>query len=116
MKTFAPGILTIAAFSIAASIALPAAAEEVAETAISAAGTGFQSISIQYAPAQLSSDEGRTNLYGKIKHAAKEVCGPTGLREAGSLTIASRNRNCIEQAVSAAMGQVESSQLAAIGH
>ncbi len=116
MKTFEPGILTIAAFSIATALALPAAAEEAPEAAIPGAGTGIQTISIQYAPAQLTSDEGRANLYGKIRHAAREVCGPTGLREAGSLAMASRNRQCVKDAMAAAMGQIGSSQLAAIGH
>ena len=116
LKTFVPGILNIAAFSVAVSLALPAAAEETPEAAIPQAGTGIQSISIQYASAELNSEEGRTNLYGKIRQAAREVCGPTGLREAGSLTIASRNRRCMEDAMSVAMGQVGSSQLAAVGH
>ncbi|MEE4143401.1 MAG: UrcA family protein [Halieaceae bacterium] len=116
MKTFATRTLSIAAFGIAVSLALPGAAEEAPEAAIPAAGTGIQTISIQYAPAQLNSDEGRAELYGKIRHAAREVCGPTGLLEAGGLRIASRNRKCIEQAMSAAMGQVESNQLAAMGY
>jgi UrcA family protein len=116
MKTFVPGILNIAAFSVAVSLALPAAAEEAPEAAIPQAGTGIHSISIQYATAELNSEKGRTNLYGKIRQAAEEVCGPAGLREAGSLTMASRNRRCIEEAMSAAIGQVESSQLAAVGH
>ena len=116
MKSFVTGIRTIAAFSIVASLAFPAAAEETPEAAIPEAGTGIKSISIQYAPAELSSNQGRADLYGKIRHAAREVCGPTGLREAGSLTLAARNRKCIEQAISEALGQVGSSQLAAIGH
>jgi UrcA family protein len=116
MKTFIPGILTIAAFGLATSLAIPVAAEEAPEAATPEAGTGIQSISIQYAPVALSTDSGRAKLYGEIKHAAREVCGPTGLREAGSLTIASRNRKCTEQAVSAAMVQLGSSQLAATGH
>ena len=116
MKNFVTGVLTIASLSIATSFAVPAAAEDTPRAAIPEAGTGIQSISIQYAPAVLSTDEGRANLYGKIKHAAGQVCGPTGLREAGSLAIASRNRKCVEDAMAAAMGQVDSSQLAAIGH
>ena len=116
MKNFVNGVLTIAAFSIATSLAVPATAEDVPTAALPDAGSPIQSISIQYAPAQLSSEEGRANLYGKIKNAAEQVCGPTGLRETGSLSIASRNRKCVEDAMSAAMGQVGSSQLAALGH
>ena len=116
MKNCVTGVLTIAAFSVATSFAVPAMAADAPEAAIPEAGGPIQSISVQYAPAQLSSDEGRANLYSRIKHAAEQVCGPTGLRETGSLTIASRNRKCVEEAMSAAMGQVGSSQLAALGH
>lgn len=116
MKNFVTGVLTIATFSIASSLAVPAAAEDAPEAAIPEAGTGIQSISIQYAPAELSTDRGRAILYGKIKRAAGQVCGPTGPREAGGLAIASRNRQCVKDAMAAAMGQIGSSQLAAIGH
>lgn len=115
MNRFIPGVLAIAAFGLATSLAIPAAAEEAPAAAIPEAGTGIQSISIQYVPAELSSVSGRAKLLGEIKHAAREVCGPAGLRETGSLTIASRNRKCAEQAVSAAMGQLGSSQVAATG-
>lgn len=116
MKKLVPGILRIAALSIAASFAVSAAAEETPQAAIPQAGTGIRTVSIQYAPTELSTDSGRANLYARIKRAAREVCGPTGLLQAGGLTIASRNRKCAERAVSDAMAQVDSSQLASAGH
>ncbi len=116
MKKFVPGIMTIATLSIAMSVAVPAAAERAPEAAMIEAGTGIRTVSIQYAPKELSTDSGRANLYARIKQAASEVCGPTGMREAGNLTMASRNRRCAEQAVSGAMAQIDSVRLATAGH
>ncbi len=116
MKKFIPGIMTIATLSIAMSVAVPAAAERAPEAAMPEAGTGIRTVSIQYAPSELSTDTGRAKLYADIKRAAREVCGPTGLRDAGSLALASRNRRCAEQAVSDAMARVDSGRLATAGH
>jgi len=116
MKKFLPGIMTIATLSIAMSVAVPAAAERAPEAAMPEAGTGIRTVSIQYAPSELSTDTGRAKLYADIKRAAREVCGPTGLRDAGSLALASRNRRCAEQAVSDAMARVDSGRLATAGH
>jgi len=116
MKKFIPGIMTIATLSIAMSVAVPAAAERAPEAAMPEAGTGIRTVSIQYAPTELSTESGRAKLYADIKRAAREVCGPTGLRDAGSLALASRNRRCAEQALSDAMAQVDSGHLATAGH
>ena len=116
MKKFIPGIMTIATLSIAMSVTVPAAAESIPKAAVPEADTGIRTVSIQYAPTELSSDSGRAELYARIKRAAREVCGPTGLRDAGGLAMASRNRRCAEQAVSDAMAQVDSGRLATAGH
>ena len=50
------------------------------------------------------------------ERAARNVCGPTGLREAGGLQMASRNRACYDEAVSAAVSQVGSAQLASVSN
>ena len=107
--------MTIATLSIAMSVAVPAAAERASEAAIPEAGTGIRTVSIQYAPTELSTDSGRENLYARIRDAAREVCGPVGHLQAGSLAMASRNRKCAEQAVSAAMARVNPGQMASAG-
>lgn len=116
MKKFIPGIMTIVTLSIAMSVTVPAAAESAPVAAIPEAGAGIRTVSIQYVPAELSTDSGRAELYARIKQAAREVCGPAGPRDAGGLAMASRNRRCAEQAVSDAMAQVDSVRLAAAGH
>lgn len=116
MKKTIRVIMTAATLGIAMSATVPAVAERAAQAVMPGADTGIRTVSIQYAPTELSTDSGRAKLYADIKRAAREVCGPTGLRDAGSLALASRNRRCAEQAVSDAMARVDSGRLATAGH
>lgn len=86
------------------------------EQALSDRTIETQSISIAYNSSDLATDEGRANLYGKIKRAAKAVCGPTGSREAGGLSLASRNRECYQSAMEAALSQVDTGQLVSLAN
>ena len=61
---------------------------------------------VSYADLDLNSHQGREALAGRISEAAREVCGPTDYRMTGSLRITSRNRACVEQAVSDAIGSL----------
>ena len=116
MNTFVKNSLVAAAtLSAVISFSSQASAGETQEMSVNQPGLGIQTVSIPYAIAELSTDEGRANLHAKIRHAAREVCGPTGLRETGSLTLSSRNRKCYEEAVDAAVSQVSHGQLASTG-
>ena len=115
MKTIVnSSVLTAAALSLAVSLSNQAMAERAPEIAILEAGVIVQTVSIPYSQAELATDGGRDTLYSKIRNAAQEVCGPTGLRETGSLSISVRNRKCYQEAVDAAVSQVESGQVASI--
>lgn len=115
MKNFTfNNVVTATAFSLAVGLSSHASAEQIQEQSFSAKMGETQSISIAYGSGDLATDEGRANLYGKIKRAAKEVCGPTGARDAGSLSLASRNRKCIDAAMDAAASQIETRQLASL--
>lgn len=109
-------VATAAAFSLAVLLSSQAGAEEFQEQALSSRMIETQSISIPYNGSDLATDEGRANLYGKIKRAAKEVCGPMSSREAGGLSIASRNRECYESAMEAALSQVDAGQLVSLAN
>ncbi len=54
-------------------------------------------------------------LQRRISIAAEQVCGPMSLHEAGGLQSLMRNRQCYEEASSAAMSQIDATQTAAIG-
>jgi UrcA family protein len=107
-------VVSATAFSLAVMLSSQANANATQEQAMSSQMIETQSISIPYADRDLATDTGRANLLGKIKRAAKEVCGPTGSREAGGLRFASRNRECYENAMEAAVSQVETGQLASL--
>ena len=116
MNTFpSTRILHAAALVMVVGMANQASAEQAGAMAPPSAGMEIKSLSIPYAAVELGTDDGRADLYGKIRQAARKVCGPTGLRETGSLSISSRNRKCYQDAVAAAVSQVGSDQLAAIG-
>lgn len=108
--------VTAAALSVAVLLSSQAGAEEIQGEAFSSRVIETQSISIPYAGSDLATDKGRANLYGKIKRAAKEVCGPISSREAGGLSIASRNRQCYESAMEAAVSQIETGQLVSLAN
>ena len=117
MKTFAiNNVLSVAALSLAVAFSTQAAADEVGETFVRGDQQGMQSVVIQYTASELADEQALQNLYGQIKRAARNVCGPTGLREAGGLQMASRNRACYDEAVSAAVSQVGSAQLASVSN
>ena len=104
-------VAAAATFSLAVLLSTQAGAEELQEQALSARMIETQSISIAYHASDLATDEGRADLYGKIKRAAKAVCGPTGARDAGGLSLASRNRECYDSAIEAALSQVDTGQM-----
>ncbi|MHA7816899.1 MAG: UrcA family protein [Pseudohaliea sp.] len=61
---------------------------------------------VAYGDLDLGSPAGQATLAYRIERAAREVCGATDLRRAGSLALATRNSACVEQAVNAATRKV----------
>lgn len=117
MKTFLlNSAITAAAFSLALGVSSQANAEQFNDDFMTGDNDRVQSIKIQYARGELATDNGLEVLYGKIKRAAEEICGPTGLREAGGLTNATRNRKCYDDAMSAAISQVGADRMAGLGY
>jgi UrcA family protein len=116
MKTFTPAnIISAATLSLALSFSAVASAETTSAEFVNDAAVKVQSVSVTYARAELSTEDGRAELYSKLRQAARQVCGPSGLREAGSLNIASRNRKCYEDALAASLSQVGTGQIAKTG-
>ncbi|MEH6517046.1 MAG: UrcA family protein [Halioglobus sp.] len=106
--------LSAAAFSLVVGFSANVAAESFDETFVHAPGLGTKSITVQYHAADLATEEGVLELHSQIKIAAKHLCGSTSLHKAGSLSAATRNRQCSQEAMDVAISQVGSSQLAAL--
>jgi UrcA family protein len=107
-------VLCGAVIGIATAVSMAASAGNYSETVISTSAEGLRTTAISYADLDLVSTEGKATLEHRISRAAREVCGPSNYREAGSLRRATENKSCYESAVARAMEQVFSPQLAAI--
>ena len=106
--------LSAAAFSLVVGFSANVAADQFDETIVHAPGLGMKSIAVQYHAADLATEEGVLELHSQIKLAATHICGPVSLHKAGSLSAATRNRQCSQEAMEVAISQVGSSQLAAL--
>ena len=110
-------ILSATAFGIVAGLAsASAAADGMEETFVHPDAAEVKTVRVQYLSTELATEEGRAALQRRIASAAREVCGPSSLHEAGSLKLATRNRECYRDSLAAANSQIESGQYAAASH
>ena len=109
-------ILSAAAISYVAGFTLHATAGQMEETSVHSDAREVRTLSLQYAPADLATEEGRSNLNRRIAKAARDVCGPLDRLQAGGLGNMTRNRQCYKQAKQAAFSQIGFDQVVAIGH
>ena len=109
-------ILSATAVSLIAGFSInTAAAGQLEETFVQPDTAEVESVRVQYLSTDIATDEGRANLQRRISVAAKSVCGPLGAHAAGGLRMASRNKQCYDEAVQAAESQIGLEQFAASG-
>jgi UrcA family protein len=87
--------------TLAASLVLAIVAPEA--RAAPPSGGGESSVRIPYSDLDLTTDEGLARLYGRVRHAARLVCGSevvTGSR------IDERQRTCLRAAIAQAVRQL----------
>ena len=104
----------VAMLGMATAVSMAASAGNYSETFTSTSAEGLRTTTVSYTDLDLVSTEGRATLEHRISRAAREVCGSSNFREAGSLRQATENKSCYESAIARAMEQVSSPQLAAI--
>jgi len=109
-------ILAAATISLVAGFSMSAAAGQFDETLVQGDSAEIQTVRVQYLPSDLATAEGREILHSRLRQAAKKVCGPTNLRDAGGLRNMSRNRQCYDQALQAAASQIGFDQVAVISN
>ena len=116
MKYFTTGkTLSAVILSAATAFSVNLSAGELENTYIEESSVGVRSVRLEYVAAELGTAEGLAELQRRISIAAEQVCGPMSLHEAGGLQSLMRNRQCYEEASSAAMSQIDVTQTAAIG-
>ncbi len=89
-----------------ATVALAIAIPFTASAATMVKGHHDVSVVVSTEAYNLSSDAGQEMLYDRLRSAARQVCGTTNLREAGSLEQALQNRACIRNSLSQAVEDV----------
>ena len=104
--------LAAAVIGIAAGFSLNASADVYGETVVTTSAEGLQQVAVSYDDLDLSSAKAQETLHYRISRAAEKVCGPTNPRAAGSITQATENKQCFESAMSDAMSQMTTSQVA----
>lgn len=116
MKYFSTGkTLSAVILGAATAFSVNLSAGELENTYIEESSVGVRSVRLEYVAAELGTAEGLAELQRRISIAAEQVCGPMSLHEAGGLQSLMRNRQCYEEASSAAMSQIDATQTAAIG-
>jgi UrcA family protein len=68
-------------------------------------------LSVNYADINLDSAAGVARLYRRLKFAVSSACGPTSLREAGSLEQIANNKACAKQLLDRAIQKVDNAEL-----
>ena len=96
--------------TVVLALSIPAAAN--AATMIK--GQEDVSVIVNTEAFNLDSSAGQEMLYERLKTAAKQVCGTTNLREAGSLERALQNRSCYRDALSQAVEDVNNAGITGI--
>jgi UrcA family protein len=76
-----------------------------------AAKPDVRTIAVRYGDLDLSRDEGVRVLYGRLRAAAANVCGPRTYRDLATLRLW---RECRDQTLERAVGQIGNPRLAAL--
>lgn len=90
----------------------------LAVPALSAAGEPAKaekaSVKVSYEDLNIHSKAGARALYGRLKHASKEVCDVRPLKELGTLRHSVKVQACYEEALSEAVEEIDSEELQSI--
>ena len=88
-------------------------AETLDETRVQGSQLSAPTVTVRYGDLDLNSQAGRDVLNARLSMAARKVCGHFGYARTGSLSHTVKTKACYEEALTAAMSQVNSGQLAA---
>ena len=111
MKTIRHTAIAVAAFCAAAGTTFQAQANEVTEVVTSSARAP-QQLAVNFGDLDLSSAKGQEVLYYRLSRAAEAVCGSDNVRITGSVSQATRNASCHDEALSRALSEVHRTAVA----
>ncbi len=88
-------------------------AETLDETRVQGTQQNAPSVAVRYGDLDLNSEAGRDALNARLSMAARNVCDHHGYARTGSLSYHAQTKACYDEALTAALSQVNSGQLAA---
>ncbi len=71
------------------------------------------SVHVDLSDLDLTTEMGEQTMQVRLKHAAKQVCGPTSVKSAGSFETARENRVCLSESYNNALDDVATTYLTA---
>lgn len=105
--------VTLASAAIVALVGASLQAQAGETTEVTAEPVGeFRQVVVDYTDLDLTSPAGQKVLHSRISRAAKQVCGPTHVRDAGGLSEAMSNKQCYRDSLSRALSEVNSAAVA----
>ncbi len=110
MKVSIRNVIAVSAGIAALSFGASSWAGGLSETRVTA--EGVRTVTVDYSDLDLSDTEGQMTLQYRVKSAARQVCGSSDHRIAGSLALATENKECAERAVEEARYQTGAAQVA----
>ena len=105
-------VLCAALFTVAAGVSAVASAGDYSETVVTTTSEGLRTTSVSYADLNLNSVDAREAMERRLSRAARKVCGSPYRATTGSLSQASENKQCANDAVAAAMRDISESDVA----
>ena len=78
------------------------------------ASASVPSISVTFDKRDLKTSHGVKNIYVHMQDAARDLCGSSNVRSAGSLSMARANAECYEGTLTAAVERLDISEITAL--
>lgn len=107
VNTLSKVSMAAVALSFVAGFSVSASADS--ETTVTASNVAEATqVPVSFEDLDLDSAQGQETLYYRISRAAEQACGSSDIRQAGSLSQATRNRDCYRDSMSRALSEVSS--------
>ena len=103
-----------AAFTFAVCLTGAANAGSPVGGEVGLTSSGVRTTTVSYSDLDMSDAKAQKIFKYRVSRAAKQVCGSSRRGEVGSLSRASKNKQCITDAMSNALRQASGAQMAAI--
>ncbi len=103
-----------AAFTAAICLASATSVGSEQVSQVGVTSSGARTATVSYSDLDMTDAKAQRVLHRRLSRAAEQVCGSSYIRDVGSLSRATKNKECFDVAMSNALRQVSNTQLAAL--